>query len=73
MKKKNKNENIIVKFNLNGLETGIKCKRSEYIENIIEQYIKEIQKDLNNIYFLYRGDMLNKELKIEEINKQETE
>jgi hypothetical protein len=73
MKKKNKNENIIVKFNLNGLETGIKCKRSEYIENIIEQYIKEIQKDLNNIYFLYRGDMLNKKLKIEEINKQETE
>ena len=39
----------------------------------MKDIIKQYTKDLNNIYFLYNGDMLKKELKIEEINNEENE
>ena len=69
MKNKNKKENILIKFLFEGREVKINCKRNEYMKDIIKQYTK----DLNNIYFLYNGDMLKKELKIEEINNEENE
>ena len=72
-KNKNKKENILIKFLFEGREVKINCKRNEYMKDIIKQYTKDLQKDLNNIYFLYNGDMLKKELKIEEINNEENE
>ena len=72
-KNENKNENILVKFIFDGSEVNIDCKRNEYMKDIIKQYTKDLKQDLNNIYFLYKGDMLNQELKIEEINKYEKE
>ena len=64
-----KNDNIIAKFNFEGKTEEIKCKRSEYIKDVIKQYVKNIQKDLENIYFLYNGNIINKEMKIEEMIK----
>ena len=43
------------------------------MKGIIKQYIKEIQKVIKNIFFIYNGNMLNEELKIEEINNGNNE
>ena len=66
-----KNENIKVKYNFQGQQVEIKCKRSEYIKDIIKQYAKNLEKGLENIYFLYKGNIINKEMKIEEMIKSE--
>lgn len=66
-----KSDNIKVKFNFEGKVVEIKCKRSEYIKDIIKQYTKNLEKDLENIFFLYKGNTINKEMEIEEMIKKE--
>ena len=51
----------------------IQCKRNEYMRDIFKRYLIKVQKDINNIFFLYNGDKINEELKLEEINNKDPE
>jgi len=51
----------------------IQCKRNEYIIDIFKKYLFKINKDINDIYFIYNGNKINAELKLEEINNKDNE
>ena len=62
-----KQETITIYFNLDQNEVFLESKRDKYMKDIIEQYLKIIQKDHINCVFLCDGSKLNEELKIDEI------
>ena len=64
---------IIINFIYYQNIVKIQCKRNEYMKDIFKRYLIKIQKDINNIFFLYNGDKINEELKLEEINNKDTE
>ena len=51
-----------IEFLFNGIKTIIKCKINEKLKNICKSYAKEIQKDLNQLNFIYDGKILKKNL-----------
>jgi len=51
----------------------IQCKRNEYIKDIFKRYLFKINKDINDVYFIYNGNKLNEELMLEEINNKDKE
>ena len=65
-------EDIILNFNYKGQEIKIQCKRNENINDILKRYTNKINKDINNIYFMNNGDIINKDsIKLEEINNKD--
>ena len=61
-------EEIVLSFLFNNKKTIMQCKRDEYLKDIFKRYVIKINQKLENIYFLYNGERLNMEKKIEEIN-----
>jgi len=51
----------------------IQCKRNEYIKDIFKRYLFKINKDINDVYFIYNGNKINEELILEEINNKDKE
>ena len=68
-----KEEKITIIFNLDGSEVNIVSKRDKYMKDIIEQYLITKQKDHKNYFFLYNGNMLKEEVKIQEIINEDKE
>ena len=66
-------EEVTLIFNFEEKEENIKCNKNKCMKDIIEQYLLTIQKDHNNCFFLYKGNMINEELKIKEINNNDYE
>ena len=66
-----KKEKISINFYLDGEEIKIESKRNEYMKEIIKQYLIKIKKNHENCFFLYKGNMVKEELKIEEINNKD--
>jgi len=60
-------------FFFGGKEISIEGKRNKYIKDIIEQYLTKIKKDRKKLFFLYKGNILKEELKIEEIDIKDNE
>ena len=60
----------IVEFIFNGISTKIPCKPEEKMQDILSRYATKIEKDLNCLYFLFEGKILNKELKLSETTKK---
>jgi hypothetical protein len=58
-----------VNFNYNGINTIIQCLKDDYIKDICIKFTSKIQIDLNNLIFVYGGELLNIELKYNEIIK----
>ena len=56
-----------------GKRIQIHCKRNEYMKDIFQRYLKKIEKDRNDVYFLYNGDKINEDLKLKEINNKDKE
>ena len=56
-------------FNYKGTETLIQCRIDEIFEEIIKRYKSkiEIEIEIDNIYYLYNGNKIKKENKLEEI------
>ena len=59
---------IILNFIYNNHELKIPAKRNEFMKDIFKRYIIKIEKNINDIYFLYNGNKINDEIKLEEIN-----
>jgi hypothetical protein len=49
-----------VEFNYNGERIIIKCKENEIMKNVCQCFIKKIEENKNNIYFVYNGIEGNK-------------
>ena len=55
-----------VKFTYSGVETIIKCNKDDKMGNILDKFGIKIEKDINELNFVYNGNIINKELKFEE-------
>ena len=64
---------VCVNFIYEGQTLKIQCTKEEYMKTIIEKFASKIQKNINEIYFLYNGNILNSELKLEDINNKDNE
>ena len=58
-------------FAYNGQNETLKCQKNEYMIDIYKRYAMKIQIDLKDLYFLYNGDMINPEVKLESIIKKD--
>ena len=62
-------ERVKITFTYNGQNKIIECNRDEYMLDIYKRYALEIQVDLKNLFFLYKGSMVTKDEKLENIIK----
>jgi len=58
-------------FNYKGLETVIQCNIYEEMEEVLKKYKSKMEIEIDNVYYLYNGDKINKENKLEEIINNE--
>ena len=54
-------------FNYEGVYTTVLCEENEKMKEICKRYGNKILIDINNLYFLYNGNKINIELKLNEI------
>ena len=59
-----------VNFINNGIDTLILCSKEETMKEICSKYAIKIQKNLDDLIFLYGGKNLNLELKLNQISEQ---
>ena len=54
-------------FIFNGIQTTIQFIDDEKISSIFKKYCTKIEKDINSLFFLYNGRVINEDLKIKEL------
>ena len=54
-------------FNFEGTNTTIECNINDSMENIITNYLQRIGNEGNNLYYLYNGNIINRELTFNEL------
>ena len=52
----------------NGEETIIEAKRDEKLKEIIKKFKSQSKNEINDFFFLYKGNMIDEECKLEKIN-----
>ena len=57
-------------FNYNGINTTILCSRNQTTKEIFLNYCLKIQKDINDLIFLYGGNEINLNLTLDQISNQ---
>lgn len=63
----------VLKFLYNGLEVKMNGKKDEYMKDIFSKYAQKINKNNKNFYFLYNGNKIDEESKLQEINNKDNE
>ena len=58
---------VEIEFNYNNRINIIQCNKNEKRKDIFNRFINKIGIDGNNIYYIYSGNIINEELKYEEI------
>ena len=65
-------EDIILNFNYKGQEVKMQCKIIENMNDIFKRYTNKINKNINDIYFINNGNIIDKNnIKLEEINNKD--
>ena len=65
-------EDITLNFNYKGNEVKINCKKNENMNDIFKSYTNKINKNINSIYFINNGKIINKDnIKLENINNKD--
>ena len=54
-------------FTLNGVRTAIQYNQGDKIKDICQKYVQKVEKDVNNLFFVYGGEKLNIDLSNEEM------
>ena len=54
-------------FNFEGTNTTVECNINDSMENIITNYLQRIGNEGNNLYYLYNGNIINRELTFNEL------
>ena len=64
---------VEVLFIYEGQQIIIQCNIEDKMKDIINKFKSKIQKEDNNLYYIYNGDKINEELKFNQIinNKEE--
>ena len=62
--------NAIVDFSFNGKSIKINCLKEDKMKDICTQFSFKINIDLNNLFFLYGGNIINLELEFKNIANQ---
>ena len=57
-------------FQYKGILSSIQCNESDLMKDIIEKFISKAELDIHKIYFLYGGNIINKELSFKELTKE---
>ena len=57
----------IVSFSYKGSETIIQCQENEKMKDICNKFVNKAKQDINNLYFMYNGDIIDMELKYKDI------
>ena len=60
-----------VKFNFESQLIKIQCSLNDLIKDICLKLANKINKDINNLIFLYGGNILNMNLKLNELNNND--
>ena len=61
-----------IRFNFKGMETIMQCNNEEKMEEICKRYAQIINLDIDNLIFIYSGNIINIELKYkEQINEED--
>ena len=58
---------IQIEFNYQGQLINVQCDEKEKLKNIYSRFCSKTELDINKIYFIYNGSVLNGELTIESI------
>ena len=58
---------VEIKFSYKGYFTSILCNKSDIIKDIIKKYISKTELDINKIYFLCKGNIINNDLTVKEL------
>ena len=66
-------DEVTLNFVLNGNEMRIKGNKKQQLKQIFKKYLSEINKKGQNIDFFHEGDIINNDLKLEDINNNEEE
>ena len=62
---------IILELIYQGNTIKIQSKRNECMKDIFKRYLTQINKDINEVYFMHNGKRIKEELKLEEINNKD--
>ena len=63
----------IINFIYEGKKIKIYCKKDEFMKDIYKKYIIKINKEIKDIFFLYNGNIINGDIKLEQINNKDNE
>ena len=63
-------DDISIKFIFNGEILTMQCKKYDIMKDIFKKYALKIDKDINGIYFIYGGDMVNQEAPLSKLAKE---
>ena len=66
-------DEVTLNFVLNGNEMRIKGNKKQQLKQIFKKYLSEINKKGQNIDFFHDGNIINNDLKLEDINNNEEE
>ena len=58
-------------FSFQGNETKIQCQRTDKFKDISKRFTTKAQININKIYYIYDGNVINEELNFEQISKEE--
>ena len=58
-------------FSFQGNETKIQCQREDKFKDISKRFSTKAQININKIYYIYDGNVINEELNFEQISKEE--
>ena len=61
-------EEIILNFIYNGKEINMPYNGNEYIKDILRRFAEEVNKNREDLYFLYNGQLIDENLILEKIN-----
>ena len=58
---------IQIEFNYKGRLINVQCNEEEKLKNIYTRICSKIELDINKVYFIYNGSLLNEEFTIESV------
>ena len=66
-----KMEKIKIDIILEGFHSIIECKKEEKMKHILKRFANQVEKDIENLFFLYNGNIIDLNKKLEELLKRE--
>ena len=66
-------DSVKVQFSFNGDEEEIVCNKNVTMIDIFEKYAKKVEQEIRNLFFVYNGDLVNSEKRLDDISGKNTE